>query len=496
MSTKYPGGIDDNTSLPNPGSTDNTLNSNSLLQHHYQHDTENDALKAIETKLGTGASTPGGNGQVLTSNGVGGSIWVNPGAYGAAGGDLVGTYPNPLLSNTGVTPGAYTNANIVVDAKGRITLASNGAGGGGGGITSPLTTKGDIWGYSSFDTRIPVGSNGTILMADSTQVLGLKWSSGFVSSVNGSSGAITGLLTASNNLSDLGSASTARTNLGLGSIALLSSVSLTANVTGILPIANGGTNANTAAAGYNNLSPMTTLGDIEYESGANTAARLAGNTTTTKKYLSQTGNGTVSAAPAWAQPAAADLSNGVTGSGAVVLASGASLTSAVLDSNSTLNGFKANATPTANTLLPLDSNGQVPLSAIVLGIVGIFTQTSSIVNTGGGNLDTGMFVTVTIPNYKNGIRVTYCGGNNINAGGASANYGINMWNGGVGTGTQLTAQAYNNASVNFAMPISGFFYHSPTKGSSITYRLGIFGPAATTWSISGSFPAYLMVEAV
>jgi hypothetical protein len=43
------------------------------------------------------------------------------------------------------------------------------------GAVSPLTTKGDIWGYSTLDARIAIGANDTVLTADSTQALGLKW---------------------------------------------------------------------------------------------------------------------------------------------------------------------------------------------------------------------------------------------------------------------------------------------------------------------------------
>ncbi|MDE2019816.1 MAG: hypothetical protein KGJ13_05740 [Patescibacteria group bacterium] len=53
--------------------------------------------------------------------------------------------------------------------------------------------------------------------------------------------------------------------------------------------------------------PMSVLGDIIYENSTPAPARLAGQTTTTKEYLSQTGTGTISAAPAWAQVNYSDL---------------------------------------------------------------------------------------------------------------------------------------------------------------------------------------------
>lgn len=74
-------------------------------------------------------------------------------------------------------------------------------------------------------------------------------------------------------------------------------------------VADGAGNTNWANVALN---PMTLLGDMIYggASPAGTMTTLAGNTTTTKKYLSQIGDGLgASAAPSWLQIAVGDLAN-------------------------------------------------------------------------------------------------------------------------------------------------------------------------------------------
>ena len=55
------------------------------------------------------------------------------------------------------------------------------------------------------------------------------------------------------------------------------------------------------------LSTITALGDLVYGSASATIAKLSGNTTTTKKFLQQIGDGSASAAPVWGVPDVADI---------------------------------------------------------------------------------------------------------------------------------------------------------------------------------------------
>jgi hypothetical protein len=72
------------------------------------------------------------------------------------------------------------------------------------------------------------------------------------------------------------------------------------------------------------------LGDTLYSSAANTLSKLSGNTSATLAVLTQTGNGTVSAAPVWTT---------TTGTGNVVMSAGPTLTGTLTASVGTFSGL-------------------------------------------------------------------------------------------------------------------------------------------------------------
>ena len=123
---------------------------------------------------------------VSMSNASGTTITVNSGLFAA--GDIV-TILNVGVGTCTITAGTATvskptNATLalVTSAGGDLYFTATGAATflpfdvGSAATTLPLTTKGDLFGYDTANARIPIGSDAQVLTADSSQSLGLKWS--------------------------------------------------------------------------------------------------------------------------------------------------------------------------------------------------------------------------------------------------------------------------------------------------------------------------------
>ena len=171
MAITYPTSLD---AFSNPTAADAT--NNLTTPHATQHANENDAIEALESKVGTGASTPTAN-TLLRGTGTGTS------AFGAAAitditGGVVATAYTPVLSGSG-TAGTFTYSvqvgrysrigNIVVaHFNVRVTAASV-APTGDMRITLPATTA-NITNYAAICALMPDPAN---FSAGYTSMVGL-----------------------------------------------------------------------------------------------------------------------------------------------------------------------------------------------------------------------------------------------------------------------------------------------------------------------------------
>lgn len=195
---------------------------------------------------GTGLRLPNGNaGQVLTSAGTTlAPTWTTP---------TTGTVTSVALT----VPTFLSVAGSPITSSGTLAVSLSGTAlpilnGGTGqttasaafGALSPLTTKGDVLGYSTVNARIPVGTDGQVLTADAAQTLGLKWATP-------TTGTVTSV------------ALTVPAFLSVAGSPITSSGTLAVSLSGAaLPIANGGTGQTSASTAFGALSPLTTKGDV------------------------------------------------------------------------------------------------------------------------------------------------------------------------------------------------------------------------------------------
>jgi hypothetical protein len=272
--------------------------------------------------------------------GTGDYFFVQSGTTGTGDSFVLTTEPNTMI--IGYTPLVYTQfsgaitytGGTNIDVTGQVISVTGAIGATNGGTGTATVTTGDLLYGSGTNTwgKLAKGAAYRSLIMDASAT-NVEWNAVALNQSNAVSGAL------------------------------------------------GATNGGTAQSSY-------ATGDILYASAANTLAKLAGNITTTKKYLIQTGSGAASAAPSWGTVDGADVTGNISGSAGSVanaLTLGTYLTGTSFNGSSAVTAtVDATSANTASKVVARDGSGDFAAGTITAALSGNASTATAATNVAGG----------------------------------------------------------------------------------------------------------------